>query len=92
MARSRMLGIAGAPGHYLVQKPKGGQNRLKRLHGRYCNRKSAYSCACSPWIGGDVNPRDAMAVCNGRQGGRCMLRHKAGENPVQKRSKAAGVE
>jgi hypothetical protein len=90
MTRSRRLGIAGAPEHYLVQNPKGGKNRLKRLHCRYCDKKSAYSCACSPWVGGDMNPRDAMVVCSDRQGGRCMLRHRAGEKPVQKRSKAAG--
>ncbi len=37
-----------------------------------------------------MNPRDAMVICSDRQGGRCMLRHRAGEKPVQKRSKAAG--
>ena len=37
-----------------------------------------------------MNPRDAMVVCNDRQGDRCMLRHRAGEKPVQTRSKAAG--
>jgi len=37
-----------------------------------------------------VNPMDAMVVCNDRKGGRCMLMHKAGEKPVQKRNKVAG--
>ena len=48
LSRSRLLGIPGAPEHYMVKKPSGGRNHLKRLHCRYCDRKSAYSCACSP--------------------------------------------
>ncbi len=39
-----------------------------------------------------MNPIDAMIVCSDHQGGRCMLRHRAGEKPVQKSSKAAGFE
>ena len=89
LSRSRRLGIPGAPEHYLVKNPSGGRNRLKRLHCRYCDRKSAYSCACSPWAGGDTNPRDAMVICSDRQSGRCMLRHRAGEAPPRKRVKTS---
>jgi hypothetical protein len=31
------LGIARAPEHDLVQNPKGGKSRLKRLHCTYCH-------------------------------------------------------
>ena len=85
LSRSRRLGIPGAPEHYLVQNPIGEKNRMKRLHCRYCDKKFAYSCACARWTGGDMNPKDAMVVCIDRQGGCCMLRHKAGEKPPQKR-------
>ena len=90
MSRSRRTGIARAPENYLVQNPKEGRNHLKRLNCRYCDKKSAYSCACAPWVGGDMNPRDAMVIYNDRQGGRCMPRHRAGEKPVQKRRKVVG--
>jgi len=77
LSRSRRLGILGGPKHFLVLKPSGTRKRVKRLHCRYCDKKSAFSCACSPFIGEGMNPRAAMAICSGRQGGRCMLRHRA---------------
>jgi len=85
LSRSRRLGIPSAPEHYLVQNPIGDKNRMRRLHCRYCVKKSAYSCACAPWTGGGMKVRDAMVVCSDRQGGRCMLRHGAREKPPQKR-------
>jgi len=87
LSRSRRLGIPSAPEHYLVHDPIGGKKRMQRLHCMYCDKKSAYSCACAPWVGGGMNPMDAMVVCNDRHGGRCMLRHIAGEKPPQKRVK-----
>ena len=84
LSRSRRLGIPGAREHYLVQNPIGEKNRMKRLH---CDKKSAYSYACAPWVEGG-NPKDAMVVCSDRQRGRCMLRHRAGEKPPQKRVKS----
>ena len=88
LSRSRRLGIPGAPEHYLVKIPIGDKNKMRTLHCKYCDKKSAYSCACAPWPGGDMNPKDAMVVCSDRQGGRCMLRHRAGEKPPQKRVKS----
>ena len=85
LSRSRRLGIPGAPEHYLVQNPIGYKNKMRRLHCMYCDKKSAYSCACAPWTGGDMKARDAMVVCSDRHGGRCMLRHRAREKPPHKR-------
>ena len=91
LSRSRRHGIVGGPEHFVVLNPLGTRNRNKRLHCRFCDKKSAYSCACSPFVAG-MNPRDAMAICSDRQGGRCMLRHREGEIPPRKRQKAARKE
>ena len=91
LSRSRRHGIVGGPEHFVVLNPLGTRNRIKRLHCRFCDKKSAYSCGCSPFVAG-MNPRDAMAICSDRQGGRCMLRHRAGETPPRKRQKAARKE
>ncbi len=84
LARLLRLGIFGALGRCLVQNPKGHNGRLKRLNCTYCDKKSAYSCACAPWVEGDMKPRRAMGVCSDRQGGRFMLRYKTREKQMKK--------
>ncbi len=81
-----------APSTFLVLNPLGTRNRIKRLHCRYCDMKSAYSCACSPFVSEGMNPRDAMAIWRDRQEGRCMLRHIAREASPRKRMKASRKE
>jgi hypothetical protein len=84
LSRFRRLGNPGAPEHCLAKNPFGGRDFLKRLHSRYCDRESAYSCACSPWAGGDMNPRDAMLICIDRKSDRCKSPwHLLGSCPQQ---------
>jgi hypothetical protein len=91
LSRSRRHGIVGGPEHFVVLNPLGTRNRIKRLHCRFYDKKSAYSCACSPFVKG-MNPRDEMASWSDRQGGRCMLRHSAEETSPRKRRKVARKE
>ncbi len=69
-------------------KPERRQKPSQKTAVQVCDKKSAYSCACSPWVRRGINPRDAMVVWSDRQGGRCMVMQRAGEKPVQKRRKA----
>ncbi len=85
---SRHLGILGGPERFLFLNPSGTRNRLKSPHCRYCDKKSAYSCACSPFVGEGMISRAAMEICSNRQEGRRMMRHKAREIPPRKRMKA----
>jgi len=86
-SRSRRLGILGGLEHFPILNPSGTRNIVKRLHCRYCDKKSANSCACSPFVGDGMNPRVAMAIFSDHQGDRCMLRHIAEKIPPRKRTK-----